>query len=123
MSTPEYRKARRHLSRKCPVMKPLIERIGPCMLAPKHDEPFTLLVSCVISQQISTKAAASIFAKLAAAQGGTPLKREKLARTTDAGFQACGISGPKQRTLRAVLDHVKANPDLLPGIQERDDDL
>ncbi|HUR54765.1 MAG TPA: hypothetical protein VMZ71_11580, partial [Gemmataceae bacterium] len=71
MSTPDYRKARRHLSRKCDVMKPLIERIGPCMLVPKPDEPFTLLVGCVISQQISTKAATSIFARLAAAQGGT----------------------------------------------------
>jgi DNA-3-methyladenine glycosylase II len=123
MSTPEYRKARRHLSRKCDRMKSLIGRVGPCMLVPKPDEPFTLIISCVISQQISTKAAASIFARLAEAQGGTPLKREKLARMTEAKFKACGISGPKQRTLRAVMDHVKANPDLLPGIHERDDDL
>lgn len=123
MSTPEYQKARRHLSRKCERMKALIGRVGPCLLVPKPDEPFTLLVGCVISQQISTKAAASIFAKLAESQGGTPLKREKLARMTEAKFKACGISGPKQRTIRAVMDHVKANPDLLPGIQERDDDL
>ena len=122
MSTTEYRKARRHLSRKCNLMKALIARVGPCGLVPKPDEPFTLLVSCVISQQISTKAAASIFARLAAAQGGSPLKREALARFTAEEFKACGVSGPKQRTLRAVMDHVTANPDLLPGIHERDDE-
>ena len=57
MSTPFYRKARRHLSQKCDVMKALIARVGPCRLVPKGDDPFSLLVGCVISQQISTKAA------------------------------------------------------------------
>jgi DNA-3-methyladenine glycosylase II len=123
MSTPFYRRARRHLSRKCEVMNALVARVGPCLLAPRSDDPFTVLVSCVISQQISTKAAKSIFDRLAAAAGGPPIDRKKLARFTEAKFLACGVSRPKQRTLRAVTDHVRDHPDLLPGIHERDDDL
>jgi DNA-3-methyladenine glycosylase II len=103
-------------------MKRLIADVGPCMLTPNPADPFTLLVRCVISQQISTKAAESIFGKLVAAVGGPPVKAGKLAKLTEARFKECGVSGPKQRTLRAVIDHVRADPRLLPGIVERDDD-
>ncbi len=122
MSTPFYQTARRHLARNCPVMKRLIDTVGPCTLTPKPDDPFTLLVGCVISQQISTKAARSIFDKLLVSVGGPPVLPAKLSKLTEVQFKACGISGPKQRTLRAVTDHVKANRDLLPGIADRDDD-
>jgi DNA-3-methyladenine glycosylase II len=121
MSTPFYRKARRHLGRKCPVMKALIAGVGPCTLVAEPADPFTLLVRCVISQQISTKAARSIFDRLQAAAGGPGVPMARLARLTEAELRACGISGPKQRALRAVTDHVSANPDLLPGIADRDD--
>jgi DNA-3-methyladenine glycosylase II len=126
MSTPYYKKVRRHLSDNCPVMKRLIDRVGPCTLAPKRMDAFTLLVRCVISQQISTKAAESISQRLVAmVSGGAPngaIPLEKLAKLTDAKFKACGISGPKQRALRAIVAHVKAHPELLPGIPEFDDD-
>lgn len=140
MSTAYYKKVRRHLSSNCPVMKAVIARIGPCILAPKGDDPFTLLVRCVIGQQISTKAAASIFERLARAVTGPPdphpadgtslamWQREttvplaKLARFAEADYKACGISAPKQRTLRAIVEHVEANPDLLPSIPELSDD-
>jgi DNA-3-methyladenine glycosylase II len=122
MSTPFYRKARRHLARNCPVMKQLIARVGPCTLAPNADDPFTLLVRCVISQQISTKAAESIFGKLAGLVDGPPMPMARIAKLRDTQLRSCGLSGPKQRTLRAVIDHVRANPDLLPGITQRDDE-
>lgn len=123
MSTPFYKTARRHLSRNCPVMKRIIARVGPCTLTPDPAEPFTLLVRCVISQQISTKAAESIFAKLAALVGGPPMSIAKVSKLTEAKLRSCGVSGPKQRTLCAVIDHVKVNPKLLPGIEHRDDEL
>ena len=122
MSTPFYQSARRHLSRNCPVMKRIIARVGPCTLKPNPDDPFTLLVRCVIYQQISTKAAKSIFEKLTSAVGGPSVPLAKLSRMTEAQFRSCGVSGPKQRTLRAVVEHVRANPDLLPGLADRDDD-
>ena len=125
MSTPYYKKVRRHLSDNCPVMERLIARVGPCTLAPKRLDPFTQLVRCVVAQQISAKAAESISGRLVAVAGDPetgeiPLAR--LAKLTDAKFKACGISGPKQRTIRAVIDHVHANPTLLPGIPELGDD-
>ena len=126
MSTPFYKKARRHLSDNCPVMNRLISRVGPCTLVPRGDDPFTLLVRCVISQQISTKAAESISGRLVALlnDGATdgPIPFARLATLTKAKYKSCGISGPKQRTLRAVIDHIKANPDLLPNVPTLNDD-
>ena len=130
MSTTYYKKVRKHLSGNCPVMKRIIDRVGPCTLTPNGDDPFTLLVRCVISQQISTKAAKSIYGRLVAALNGTPegesgtptIPIAELAKLTEAEYKACGISGPKQRTMRAVIDHVKAHPDLLPSIPDLDDD-
>jgi DNA-3-methyladenine glycosylase II len=123
MSTPYYKTVRRHLSNNCPVMKGIIDRVGPCMLEPNGNDPFTLLVRCVISQQISTKAARSISGKLLEMVGGPPIEVARLAKFTDAKYKACGISGPKQRTFRAVIAHVKANPKLLPSIPELDDEV
>jgi DNA-3-methyladenine glycosylase II len=122
MSTPFYKKARGHLTKNCPVMKSVIGVVGPCTMAPIQGDPFTLLVRCVIYQQISTKAAKSIFDRLVAAMGVPSIPSAKLAEFSEAQFKACGISGPKQRTLRAVIDHVHANPDLLPSIADTDDE-
>ncbi len=136
MSTSFYKKVRKHLSGNCPVMKRIVARVGPCTLAPNGDDPFTLLVRCIISQQISTKAARSIYERLAAALNGpapssgadqenrAPLTipLAKLAKFTEAKYKECGISGPKQRTMRAVIDHVNANPELLPSIPDLGDD-
>lgn len=122
MSTPGYHKAQRHLARRCEVMKRLIQQVGPCTLTPDPADPFTMLVRCIIFQQLSTKAAASIFAQLLARVGGPPVPLTRLARLSDRTLRSCGISGPKQRALRAVIDHVRAHPDLLPGIADRDDD-
>jgi DNA-3-methyladenine glycosylase II len=122
MSTPFYKKARGHLTRNCPVMKRVIGVVGPCMMASFPGDPFTLLVRCVIYQQISTKAAKSIFDKLTASIGDTNIPIAKLSEMNEAQFKSCGISGPKQRTLRAVIDHVNSNPELLPSIPDMDDE-
>ena len=141
MSTPFYKQAREHLTNACPVMKDLIGRVGPCLLVPRGNDPFTLLVRCVIGQQISTKAAESIYNRLAKAVNPPPegphpadgtslamwqregvIPFENLAAFTAAPYKACGVSSPKQRTLRAVIEHVRANPDLLTRVPSLDDD-
>jgi 3-methyladenine DNA glycosylase/8-oxoguanine DNA glycosylase len=79
----------------------------------------------VIGQQISSKAAQSIFDKLVALVGNESdgaIPAAELARLSEADFKSCGISAPKQRTIRAVLDHVAAHPDLIPSVPDLSDD-
>jgi DNA-3-methyladenine glycosylase II len=51
--------ARRHLRRRDPTLRRLIDVVGPFTLKPKRDR-FGMLVASIISQQISGKAARSI---------------------------------------------------------------
>ena len=57
-----------HLAEADPRWVPIIERVGPCLLRPRRDR-FGTLVRAIVGQQISTKAAASIDAKLRAIVG------------------------------------------------------
>jgi DNA-3-methyladenine glycosylase II len=122
MSTNRHAAAQRHLSRRCPVMKSVIQKVGPCRLEPDSGDPFALIVRCIIGQQISGKAAASIFAKLE--QGVGSLTPRRLAKFPEDSLQACGLSGGKRRAIRSVTDFVLANRKFLPGIPTAaDEDL
>lgn len=122
MSTANYRQACTHLKRNDPVMRTIIERVGPCLWAPQFDEPLALLVRCVVSQQISTKAAESIYARLMEKLKGPPVKLTRLARLTSEDYRACGISGPKQRTLQAIITHVQEDKTFLQRLPELPDE-
>lgn len=123
MSDPQlaatYRRAVKHLRRDA-VLAAVIERAGPCTLTPAPAEPFTMLVRCIVGQQISMKAAQSIYDKLLA-----QLKRltpRNLAAASDEVIRAAGISAPKARALRAVTGHVQANRGFLKSLPTLEDD-
>lgn len=58
-----FESARRALIAADPVLSAFIKAIGPCRLAPAPD-PFVTLVEAIISQQLSVKAADTIFQRL-----------------------------------------------------------
>jgi len=63
----EYERARRVLMRRDPILGAAIKRIGPCLMADRQRrDHLTALVGAIVSQQLSTKAAATIFGRLAA---------------------------------------------------------
>lgn len=99
MSTPEFRKARLHISRRDDVMKSIVKAIGPCTLQ-ANDDHFGVLARSIISQQISTKAAASIAAKLIKALGRRGLKPAAILDLSDDEMRAAGLSANKQKSLR-----------------------
>ncbi len=95
-----------HLSAADPVMRHLITSIGPFGLKPMRNR-FRTLVRSIVSQQISTKAAASILAKLEAmveADGG--LSPESILRLSVAKMRKVGLSPQKQTYLHDLAEHV-----------------
>src|SRR5262245_22985842 len=59
MTPAEYERARALLGRRDPILGAAIQRIGPCGLASRQRaDHLTALVGAVVSQQLSTKAAA-----------------------------------------------------------------
>lgn len=89
------------LSRIDPVMSALIDRNGPIHHAPDSDY-FASLTESIVSQQISVKAAASIFSRFKDATG---LDQARVAALSETDARAIGLSGQKYKYLRDLADH------------------
>ena len=104
--TVDYTKARRILARRDPILRDLMRRHGACGLADaQQTDPFQALVHAIISQQLSTRAAATIAARVDALLGGVP-DAARLAAVSDAQLRGAGLSGQKVSYLRALCAHV-----------------
>ena len=63
----DYPRARRLLMSRDPVIGAIIKAHGPCGLAAvQRDDPFHALVEAIVNQQLSSKAAATIFGRFVA---------------------------------------------------------
>lgn len=96
--------ATRHLSRQCPTMKKLITRYKGERLMPRADGFYSLL-RAIVGQQISVKAADSVWAKVEKAV--KPLTPKKLLATPDEALRACGLSGQKVAYARNIAEFYK----------------
>ena len=97
-----YESARRHLMRRDPVLGAAIKRIGPCGMAERQrKDHLTALAGAIVSQQLSTKAAATIFGRfLALFPEGDALDPAAISAQSDVALRGVGLSGQKvgQRT-------------------------
>lgn len=87
-------------------MRRMIEAIGPFALKARRNR-FHTLVRAIISQQISTRAAQSILARLEAALAPESVTAESIARLTAKRMQKAGVSPQKQAYLKSLAEHVQ----------------
>ena len=120
--TAVYRKAQRHLARRDPVLKGVIADVGPCTLAPRHLGRYVTLVRSIVSQQISSKAAASILARLEQALAPDGFVPPRLLALSDEELRAVGVSSAKARSLRDLSEKVHGGAVPLDGLHELDDE-
>jgi 3-methyladenine DNA glycosylase/8-oxoguanine DNA glycosylase len=102
----DYARARRLLLRRDPVLAGLVRKYGPCGLAAaQRTDHFTAIVRAITGQQLSTKAASTIFSRLAALMpdGVTP---DALSGLSDEQFRAVGMSRQKVAYFRDLSDKV-----------------
>ena len=114
-----------HLAAVDPVMRQLIEDIGPCTLTSKaRRSPFESLVRAIAHQQLHAKAAESILARLIARFPGRRFPRpEDLLSADLRAMRAAGFSRPKSLALRDLA--AKALDGTVPTnrvIQKLEDD-
>lgn len=107
MSPEEYVKARRLLLRRDRTLAALIREHGPCGLAhAQRADHFSALVRAIAGQQLSTKAAATIYARLLTLMpGGVPTPGH-LAALTDEQLRGAGMSRQKSASLRDLSEKV-----------------
>src|SRR3989442_12237744 len=99
--------ALRHLRRADPVMREVIRRAGPFQLKLRRD-CFYSLVSSILSQQISGKAAAAIRARLEEYVVPERISAESLSRLNPRQLRRIGVSPQKAGYLLDLAERVRS---------------
>jgi DNA-3-methyladenine glycosylase II len=106
LTVTEFERARRMLMRRDKRLGALIKRVGRCRLPDSrgHD-PFAGLVRVILSQQLSGKAADTIFGRVVALTGGLDAMTPTALRAVEVtALRGAGVSGPKARYLHDLAD-------------------
>jgi len=100
----------KHLRRADPVMKTLIDRLGPLDVeARRRGRPadaYGTLLRSIVGQQLSTKAARTIYERMLQLWNGKTPTPKKLLETDPEAIRAAGMSRPKVSYLRDLAERV-----------------
>jgi DNA-3-methyladenine glycosylase II len=107
-------KARRELAAADPAMAALIERVGEIDIATRlrrrsEERPadaYGALLRAIVGQQLSTKAARTIYRRVCEIFGGTTPSPEQLLEASEEDLRAAGLSGRKVEYVRDLAGHV-----------------
>jgi DNA-3-methyladenine glycosylase II len=123
-------KARKALAASDPTMAALIERVGKIDLATrlrrrKEERPadaYGALLRAIVGQQLSTKAARTIYLRvLDLFEGKTP-SPEQLLEASEADLRAAGLSGRKTEYIRDLASHVLSGELELDRLEQLSDE-
>lgn len=92
------RKAVNHLRKSDPVLRAIIDRVGPCRMEYGVPE-FCSLAEAIVYQQLNGKAAVTIFNRFAAL-AGEPLTPEGILKLSDEQLRSVGLSKQKSAYLK-----------------------
>ncbi|MBT9486574.1 MAG: DNA-3-methyladenine glycosylase 2 family protein [Rubrivivax sp.] len=109
-ATPAYwDEACRHLARRDRVLKKLIPKFGEARLQSRGDA-FTTLARSIVGQQISVKAAQSVWDRFAATVGGPPtrLAPPDVLKLSVPSLREAGLSARKAEYLQDLARHFDA---------------
>jgi DNA-3-methyladenine glycosylase II len=101
----DWQEAKRALAASDAVLGRHMRRVGPRVLALKPvTTTYATLAEAIVYQQLSGKAAATIFGRVLAASGGPPLDPERVGATRDRALRAAGLSRAKLAALRDLTE-------------------
>ena len=122
MSSVDYTRARRLLARRDPVLRDLMRAHGPCGLAARqHNDPFKALIRAIVGQQLSTKAAATIFSRFEGLFDAFPTPSQVLG-VSDERLRAVGLSSQKLGYLRDLCTRIQEGRLPLDVLDRMDDE-
>lgn len=104
----ELKKASVHLQANDPRLSPIIARAGLAELEP-HTNYYEALVSSIIGQQLSVKAAASIERRFKELFSGKLPTASEILATSVEELRSAGLSNAKANYVRDLAQHVNEN--------------
>lgn len=101
----QLRKAEKQLAKNDPQMAALVEKHGQCSIKP-HGRHYGELLDSIISQQLSVKAATTIYKRVVDLFGGkTPTPKQLINADTEK-LRACGVSYAKVAYMKDLAQHI-----------------
>jgi DNA-3-methyladenine glycosylase II len=101
------RKALQHLKESDPVMRGIVERVGPFRMEYKNVD-FHGLTRSIVYQQLSGKAASTIFSRVVeAAKGEDPLTPQTILKIRPEKLRAAGLSQQKLTYVRDLAQKTR----------------
>ncbi|HET8891984.1 MAG TPA: DNA-3-methyladenine glycosylase [Candidatus Angelobacter sp.] len=97
------KKALDHLKKSDAMLASIIARVGPCKMA-YRDPTFEMLARAIVFQQLSTKAARTIYGRLEEAAGGA-LAPESIQNLSVGEMRRAGLSRQKLGYIRDLAEH------------------
>jgi DNA-3-methyladenine glycosylase II len=123
MVSPDYARARRHLMRRDPVLGALVKRVGPCHLARRAERDlFHVLLGTIVSQQLSSKAADTIYKRVVALVGGDPPDPAALLAVPAGRLRVAGLSARKAEYVHDLATRVVSGALSLAHVQDLPDE-
>jgi DNA-3-methyladenine glycosylase II len=123
LTPPDYARARRILLRRDPILAALIRRHGPCGLAAaQRADHFSALVRAITFQQLSTKAASTIYNRMAALMPEGAPTPAGFACVSDEQLRAAGMSRQKSAYLRDLCGKVASGDVDLDALEAMTDE-
>jgi len=123
-------KARKALAAADPTMAALIDRLGEIDIATrlrrrKEERPadaYGALLRAIVGQQLSTKAARTIYLRVLDLFGGTTPGPERLLEASEEELRGCGLSGRKTEYVRDLARHVLSGELELDRLEQLEDE-
>lgn len=118
-----HRRAVNHLRRIDPVMGRVIDAVGTCRLRP-HEEGshFSFVSRCIVYQQLSGKAAGTIFGRFRELFDGGVIDAARLLTLTDEQLRGAGLSRGKAAYLRDLAQRTVERQIRIDAIHDLTDD-
>ena len=119
--------AHKALAASDPVMAGLIERLGPLSLETRRRrrppvDAYGMLLRSVVGQQLSTKAAATIYGRVLELFGGKTPSPKALLGADPQKLRDAGLSGRKVEYIRDLAEHVESGELELDRLGELSDE-
>jgi DNA-3-methyladenine glycosylase II len=115
--------ADQHLANADPVLRGLIQRLGPLSTVEAGTDLFGSLILAIVSQQFSTRAARAMYDRVLGQFGGqVPSPAALLAADPDELRVTAGLSHAKTRALRALAEHLESGALDLAALPSLSDD-
>jgi DNA-3-methyladenine glycosylase II len=115
------RKGERHLAQVDPTMKRLIAHHGHCPLAEREFQPFHMLAASIISQQLSTRAAATIKQRIGEIVG-VPYQTDLVLSVPSEKLRRTGLSRAKTRYIQELAARVNDGRLMFDELITKDDE-